>query len=56
MHLFPDLRNRIRVNPLIVARTADVIEVIIDARAATALALFGCWQAADVAPVVVAPE
>jgi len=52
----PNLGNRIRVNPLIIARAADVIEVILDCRRAAArLRSSGRRQTADVAPVVVAP-
>src|SRR6185503_16754943 len=40
-HLLPDFRDRIGVDPLVVARTADVIEVVVDAGSARTLALLG---------------
>ena len=46
----------VRVDPLVRPRAAHVVEVVVDARAAGALALLGRRQAPDVAPVVVAPE
>lgn len=44
------------VDPLVVARVADVVEVVVDARAALALRLVGERQPAHVAPVVVGPQ
>ena len=56
VHLLPDLGDGNGVEPLVGARIADVVEVVVDARAAGALAFVGRRQAAEVAPVVVAPE
>ena len=39
VHLLPDLGQRHRVEPLVVARAADVVEVVVDAGAAGAFAL-----------------
>ena len=56
VHLLPDLGDLGHVQPFIRARPAHVIEVVVDAGAAAALAFFRRGQAADVTPVVVAPE
>ena len=55
-HLIPDLCDRARVHPLIAARAAVVIEVIVDSRAAGTFPFFRGWQPAHVAPVVFRPE
>ena len=39
IHLFPDFGKRIGVDPFVIARPADVIEVVVNARAAAARAL-----------------
>ncbi len=55
-HLIPDFWEGAGVDPLVGARAAVVIEVVIDAGAAGAFAFFGGGEAADVAPVVFSPE
>ena len=56
VHLLPDFRNRIGVDPLVVTRAAHVVEMVVDPRPAGALAFVRSRQAADVAPIVVAPQ
>jgi len=56
VHLLPYFREWIGVEPLVVSRAADVVEVVVDAGAAGACALGRGGQAADIAPVVIAPE
>ncbi len=56
VHLLPDFGDRHRVEPFVVAWSADVIEVIVDARPAGTLPLLRGGQTPQVAPVVVAPE
>src|SRR5271167_102948 len=40
VHLFPDFGNGIGIDPLVGTRTTNVIKMVVDARAAAALALF----------------
>ena len=56
VQLLPDARDGIRVDPLVVARTADVVEVIVDAEPARPVSVRRGRQAANVAPVVVGEE
>ena len=56
VHLLPDFGDGVGVEPFVVAWAADVVEVIVDAGAAGAFALFRRGETAEVAPVVVAPE
>ncbi len=55
-HLLLNFRNRVGIDPFVGTRAADIVEVVVDSRAAGALAFFGCGKAAEVAPVVVGPE
>ena len=56
VHLLPHFCNRNRVEPLVGARISDVIEMIINSGAPTALTFVSGWQPAEIAPIVVAPE
>ena len=56
MHLLGGLLELDGVDPLVVARVTDVVEVVVDTRAAGAFSLVGQREAANVAPVVVGPE
>ncbi|OPZ67002.1 MAG: hypothetical protein BWY83_02730 [bacterium ADurb.Bin478] len=56
VHLLPDARNLIGVDPFIVARAADIVIMIINAVAAATPRLIRLWQPAQVAPVVIAQQ
>src|SRR5208283_6020744 len=56
VHLLPDLGDGNGVEPLVGARIADIIEVVVNSGAAGALALVRRGQATNISPVVVAPE
>ena len=55
-HLFPDGRDRDGVDPLVVPRPPDVVEVIIDAGTAGTLSFRFRGQAPDISPIVISPE
>ena len=50
VHLLPDARDLVRVDPLVVARPADVVEVVVDAVAARPLAIRRVRAAAGCCP------
>ena len=56
IHLLLDLRQIIRVQPLVRSRTAHIVEVVVDSRSARALALLRRRQPPQISPVVVAPQ
>ena len=56
VHLLPDARQRVCVQPLVVAWSAHVVEVVVDAVAALARLVGQFGQLAQVAPVVVAQQ
>ena len=55
-HLIPNFCDRAAIKPLITARPAVVIEVIIDSRAAAVLEFPGGRQTADIAPIIFRPK
>ena len=56
MHLLPHPRNRVGVDPLVVARAAHVVEVVVDAIPAGPLGRAAGREASDVPPVVVGEQ
>ena len=56
VHLLPHFCNRNRVEPLVGARISDVIEMIVNAGASTALLFVSGWQPAEIPPIVITPE
>ena len=56
VHLLPNLRQGHSIEPFVIPRPADVIQVIINARAAFAFALPVGRQTANVSPIVIAPQ
>ncbi len=56
VHLVPNFGDGNGVEPFVIARAAYVVEMIVNARAAGAMAFLRSRQAADVAPIVIAPE
>lgn len=55
-HLLAEILRRGDVEPLGVARSADIVDVVIHSPASRVLALLGVGEFADIAPVVVADE
>jgi hypothetical protein len=56
MHLLPCLRKLDGVDPLVVSRVANIIEVVVDAGVTLSADLAGNRKALDIAAVVVTPE
>ena len=56
IHLLPHLGDLGDIQPFVRTWAADVVEVVVDAGAAAALAFLKRRQTADIAPVIVAPE
>ena len=55
-HLVPYLRYGAGVDPLVAARPAVIVEMVIDPCPAASLSFFACGKASDVAPVVFGPQ
>src|SRR6266404_6271585 len=56
VHLFPDLAYRIGVEPFVIPRPADIIEMVIDACPAGANPFLRRREPSYVSPIVIAPE
>src|SRR5580704_10782499 len=56
IHLLPHLGDRVSIQPLVGARAANIVEVIVDTCAAGTFSLFRSRQPANITPVVVAPQ
>ena len=55
VHLLPCLLQLNRIDPFVVARGTNIVEMIIYTRTACTTRLVGKWQSLVVAPVVVSP-
>ena len=56
IHLLPNLGDWVRVEPFVVTRATDVIKMIINSSTTAAFPFVQRRQAADIAPVIVAPK
>ena len=54
--MFPNLGDGVSIEPLIGARIAHIVEVVVNSRAAAALSFIRGRQPANISPVIVAPE
>ena len=56
IHLLPDLRQLICIDPFIRSRVAYIVDVVINPRAARSISFLRRWKPPNIAPVVVAPQ